>query len=229
MACGINNDAGRVRPQSAPRRGWVLRLGLAAAAVAAAAAIVFVLLAGVPGQQPGGPSVATAADLLARMDAAWTNASTIQGRLVERMTSVDKHGRRSTTVWSKVFAATAEGDFRLEQTAGSPGDPAAPSPSPASARPRIGSISVYDAKTNTMLSGFVSGGGGPTRWVRVEDYWSGTGPSPLLEFFNMLSTYSMSARAALGDSDGAGVKLTEPPRLARGDLRRAARRPHAQV
>jgi hypothetical protein len=207
-AFGASGDAGLSRARPRRLRARVLHLGAAAAAIAVAAAIAYVLLAGVPGTRPGAPSVATAADLLARMDAAWTNARTIQGRLVEHHIIVDKHGRRSTVLWTKVFAATAEGDFRFEQTAGRDGDAVGTSPSP-STRPRIGWITVYDSTTNTMLSGQAGGGGGPATWVRIEDYWPGTGPSPLLEFFNMLSTYSMSARAALGDSDGSGLDLTE--------------------
>jgi hypothetical protein len=186
--------------------------------VAAAAVVVYVLLAGAPGMQPGAPSVATAADLLARMDAAWTNASTIQGRLVERITWTDKHGKRSSTVRTHVFAATSQGDFRLEVISGGDDQATGESPSPRSGRRGWTDVWIYDSKTNTQLhgSGMASTSGdaetgasgtASLKWYRVLDYWSGTGPSPLLEFFNGLSTYATRLRSALADGD-SGLPVT---------------------
>jgi hypothetical protein len=213
----------QARPASAPRRrrrARVLRVALVAAAVAAAAVAVFGLLAGAPGTRTGTPSVATAAELLARMDAAWTQASTIQGRVAEHVTFTGKDGTRHTTVsFTKVFAATAAGDWRLETLAGSDEEWSGSSSSPGGARRSPRSVWIYDSRPNTRLYGSESsreaprssGGGGSAAsyyWVRIEDYWSGTGPAPLNEFFGELTPYSARIRAALADGD-SGLQLAE--------------------
>jgi len=104
----VAQETHRVSPEAPrggrlPRRTW--RWGLVAAAVIAAVAVVVVMV-GVP----GGPGVATAAEVRARVARAWASAESISGVLV-----VDTFDPALPTAgeerWSFILAA--RGDFRL--------------------------------------------------------------------------------------------------------------------